>query len=89
MDITLRDIYQELRDLRKDLNEFKESQIRIESKVDALHLRVDRHEQEIREIRESLVGNVTAKSMKQWIIGAASVMAAVTAIFGMLLKILN
>lgn len=89
MDITLKDIYQELQDLRKDLNHFKEFQIKSEGVIDHLCLRVENNEKKIKEICESLVGNVTAKTLKGWIIGAASVMVAVIAILEMLLQLIH
>ncbi len=88
-EITLRDIYHEIKDLHKEMDRVRESMVRIELKFDDLRARVDQHEKEIQNIKESLVGNVTAKTLKAWVIGSASVMAAISALLGMLLKILN
>lgn len=56
-------------------------------KVDVLHTRIDQHEEEIKVIKESLVGNVTTRTMKQWVIGTAAVMVALITLFSMLQKL--
>lgn len=52
-----------------------------------LFKRIEKIEHDIAEIKQALVGNVTAKVLKNWLIGASAVVSAILALFGVLLKI--
>lgn len=86
MEISLSDIYQEIKELRRDLVQIKETSIKNQMIMDALHKRVDVHEEQIKEIQKSLVGNVTLKTLHRWLIGAAGTVTALGVLAGFLAR---
>ncbi|MCM1219177.1 MAG: hypothetical protein NC548_32250 [Lachnospiraceae bacterium] len=87
MEISLRDVYQEIRELRNDIVNFKEKSIQNEMMLNAVHVRLDACEEDLKKIKEQLEGNVTIKTLHRWLIGLAGVLAALGVVFGAVFKL--
>lgn len=89
VDKSLADLLAEVKSMKSSFVEKRENEILFRVRLEKLEEELVEIQEEQAAIKTSLEGNITARVLKHWILGAAGVMTAVITLFGMMLRLIK